>query len=186
MASTISAWSRLWRHIRGNDPFAASPLRRTPYLFVTLFIASSHFGFLALGKLLIAEKSEIMPAFPGLGFDLVVLLVFGARFWPILLAFYFEGAISRHTGWLPSCGIALASLARVLLAIALVRWVAAKKRFLGPFEDMAGIALAGVVATAFGAALGASCLAATGGIPGSSWALLFRRWWAVDALSLFT
>ncbi|HEY7388796.1 MAG TPA: MASE1 domain-containing protein, partial [Bryobacteraceae bacterium] len=186
MASTIPAWNRLWRHVRGNDPFAASSLRRTPYPVVTLFIAIVHFGFRALGKLLIVEKSQIMPAFPGLGFDLVTLLVFGTRYWPILLAFYFEGAISRHMAWLPSCGIAFASLARTFVTVALVRWIAGMKKFLGPFEDMTGIALAGVVATAIGGALGASCLAAAGGIPGSSWAVLFRRWWAVDALSLFT
>ena len=143
-------------------------------------------GFLALGKLLITEKSQIMPAFPGLGLDFGVLLVFGPRYWPILLAFYFEGAITQHVAWLPSCGIAFASLGRTFAAVVLVRWVAGMKKFLGPFEDMAGIALAGVVASAIGGVLGASCLAATGGIAGSSWAVVFRRWWAVDALSLFT
>src|SRR5579884_122621 len=180
MASTTPAWSRLWRHICGNDPFAASPLRRTPYLVVTLFIAIVHFGLLAASKLVIVEKSRILPPFPGLGFDFVVILVFGLRYWPILLALHFGGSLSWHLGWLRSCGVAFASLACTLLAVALVRWVAGVKRFLGPFEDMAGITLAGVVAAAIGGAVGASWVAAAGGIPGSSWAILFRRWWVVD------
>src|SRR5690242_5054436 len=121
MVSTTSGRNRLWRHIRRNDPFAASPLRQTPYLVVTLFIAIVHFGFAALGKFLIVEKSPIMPAFPGLGFDLTVLLVFGPRYWPILLAFYFRDAVSRYGAWLPSSGVAFASLTRTFVTVALVR-----------------------------------------------------------------
>src|SRR5690349_3494410 len=122
MAPTTPAWSRLWRHIRGNDPFAASLLRRTPYPVVTLLIAIVHFALSQVSKLVIAEKSQILPAFPGLGFDLVIILVFGLRYWPILLALPFAGSLSRHLGWLPSCAIASASLTRTLLAAALVRW----------------------------------------------------------------
>lgn len=175
----------MWRHIRGNDPFAASPLRRTPYLVVTLFIAIVHFGLLSASKLLIVEKSQILPPFPGLGFDFIVILVFGLRYWPILLALHLGSSFWRHLGWLQSCGIAFAGLACTLAAVALFRWIAGVKRFLGPFEDMAGITLAGVVATAIGGAVGASWVAAAGRIPGSSWAILFGRWWVVDAISLF-
>jgi len=186
MASTYPAWTRLWQNLRNNDPFAASPLRKAPYLVVAIFIAILHLVSLQAGNLVIARGPQALPAFPGFGLDLVIVLVFGPRYWPILLVAYFANSFWRQVPWLASCGLALASLIRTLLGAALVRWVSSMKKLVGPFEDLAGIALAAIVASAVGAAVGASCLAVAGGVPGSQWADTLRRWWIADVLGVFT
>jgi len=127
----------------------------------------------------------MIPAFPGYGLDLVIVLVFGPRYWPILLAGYFGTSLARHVPWLPSCGVAVAGLIRTLFGAVLVRWISGMKRRLGPFEDLAAIALAGVVATAVGALIGTTGLAAAGSVAASDWAIAFRRWWIADAIGVF-
>ena len=186
IAPTKLARSFLGQAFTLDDPFAASPFRRAPYWLVAGFIALIHLGFLGVGNLVLARGPQALPAFPGFGLDLVLILVFGPRYWPVLLAAYFANSAARHVGWFPSCGVAVAGLLRTLLGAAMVRWVSSRQKALGPFEDLAGISLAGVVATAVGAAIGASVLAAVGGVPAVPWTAAFRRWWIADALGLFT
>ncbi|MBZ5578774.1 MAG: PAS domain-containing protein [Acidobacteriia bacterium] len=185
MSSVYSAWIRLWQNWHNNDPFAASPLRKAPYFVVAVFIALLHLGLVPVGNLVLVRGPQALPAFPGLGVDLVIVLVFGPRYWPVLLASYFVNSLWRQVPWEASCGVALAGLIRTLLGAALVCRLSDKKKLLGPFEDIAGIALAGLIATAVGAVVGASCLAAGGGIAASQWAAACKRWWIADALSVF-
>jgi len=185
MSSMSRAWTRFFRTLSENDPFAASPFRKAPYLAAAAFLVLIHLGMLSAGNVVVAKGPQALPAFPGFGVDLVLILVLGPRYWPVLLAAYFAGSLWRQVPWLPSCGVAVAALARTLLGVGLVRWLSGKKRLLGPFEDLAGVGLAGLLATAVGAALGVSWLAATGGVPASEWAVALRRWWIADGLSAF-
>ena len=179
------AWTRLWRNWRFSDPFADFPQRRAPYAAVAALIAIAHVSIAPVANLAVAGGPQALPAPPGIGLDLVILLAFGPRYWPILLAAYFGTSLWRHLPWLPSCGVAVAGTTRTLLAVASVRWVSGMKRLLAPFEDLAGIALAGVVATAVGASLGVVCLAVTGSLPAPGGGLAFIRWWIADALAVF-
>src|SRR5579864_9124506 len=140
MLPILATWSDLWRRCRATDPFEASPLRRTPYLLVAVFIALAHLGSSWFGYLLLSGGAQVTPVFPEAGLDLVIALVFGPRYWPILLASYFASSVWRHVPWLPSCGVALAGLIRTLLAATLVRWVSGFRKTLGHFEDVAAIA----------------------------------------------
>jgi len=79
-------WIRLWQNLRNSDPFTASPLRKVPYPAVALSIAIVHLGLLPAGNLVLARSPQALPGFPGFGLDLVIVLVFGPRYWPILLA----------------------------------------------------------------------------------------------------
>ncbi|HJT86508.1 MAG TPA: ATP-binding protein [Bryobacteraceae bacterium] len=170
----------------GNDPFAASPFRKAPYVAVAASLAMVHLGLPLVGSILVARGPGEVPAFPGFGLDLVVLLVFGPRYWPVVLAAYFAGSLFRHVPLLPSCGVAVAALIRTLFGVALLRWSSGMKRLLGEFDDLVGVALAGLVASGLGAALGSASLVAGNGFTASGWAVAFARWWIADALGVFT
>ncbi len=182
----MAVWKWFRQSSSSRDPFAGGCFRRAPYLAVTVFIAVLHFILFSLSKVAIAGGPQALPAFPGAGVDLVLLLAFGGRYWPIFLATYYLMSLGHQVPWLPSCGVAAAALFRTLLGAAFLRRVSGFKKVLGPFEDIAGIFLAGVVATAAGAAAGAASMGAAGMFGSSEWGLVFRRWWIADVLGVFT
>jgi len=186
MSSLNAAWTRFWQSSRAHDGFAASRLRRTPYLVVAAFIAIAHLGSSWLGYLLLSGGSGVTPVFPEAALDLVIVLLFGFRYWPVLLAAYFATSLWRHTPWLPSCGVAMASLLRTMIAVLLVRWVSTMKTRLGHFEDLVAVVAAGAVAPGLAAAFGTACLVMGGRFPASQWAAVLSRWWVADALGILT
>jgi PAS domain S-box-containing protein len=186
MSSLNDGWTQLWRGSRAGDPFAEAPLRKTPYLVVALFIAIAHLASSWFGYLLLSGGVAVTPVFPEAGLDLVIVLVFGTRCWPVLLAAYFATSLWRHTPWLASCGVAAASLLRTMIAVLLVRWVSGMKNRLGHFEDLVGIAVAGAIAPGLEAAFGTACLVLGGRFPASQWATVLSRWWVADALGILT
>jgi len=186
MSSDDARWTQRWRSWRTSDPFAACSIRNAPYPVVAVFILLAHLGSSWLGYLLLSGGAETTPVFPEAGLDLVVVLLFGFRYWPVLLAAYFGTSLWRHTPWLPSCGVALASLLRTVIAVWLVRWISGMKNVLGHFEDLAGIAAAGAVAPGLAAAFGTVCLVLGGRFPASQWQAVFGRWWIADALGILT
>ena len=186
MASTTRAWNQWWQALRTSDPFAASPLRRVPPAAVIAAIAIFHAALFLGGDRIIARSSLVLPTFPGYGVDVVILLALGLRYWPILLAAYFGDSLAKHVPWAPSCGVAAAALIRTLFGAWLVRRACGLKKLLGPFEDLAGIGLAGAIPTLLGAALGAGVLSMAGAASHSSWTGTFEHWWIADALTAFT
>src|SRR5690348_9364962 len=81
------------RTVRTKDPFQNSRFRKAPYLAVALFIAIFHVGTLWFGNVLFSRGAQVMPAFRGFAVDLVIVLVFGTRYWPILLAVFFGSSM---------------------------------------------------------------------------------------------
>ena len=179
------AWTLLTRSLSDADQFADSRLRNLPYPVVTLFIALLHVGSSWLGYLLISGGAQVTPVFPEAGLDFVAILVFGPRYWPVLLASYFATSLWRHVLWAPSVGVALVSLLRTIGAARLYRWISERK-FLGNFIDLIGIAAAGTIAPGFAAGLGTLCLILGGRFPASQWGTVLSRWWIADALGTLT
>src|SRR6266550_435898 len=86
-----SIYRRLLGLSLGNDdtgPFSGSTLRKLPYAAVAIPLLIAHLALSQLGWILISG-GPLTPVWPSAGLDLVVLLVFGTRFWPALLAAYF-------------------------------------------------------------------------------------------------
>ncbi len=53
---------------------------------MAVLLAIAHLGCTKMGWLLIAGGTQVTPVWPEAGFDIVALLLFGTRYWPILLA----------------------------------------------------------------------------------------------------
>ena len=186
MSSVKDLWAQVTRSLRDNDLFAGASARKAPYLVVALFIAFAHVGSSWLGYLLLSGGAQVTPVFPEAGLDLVILLLFGTRYWPVLFAAYFATSLWRHVPWLPSLGVASASLLRTVVAVWLFRWISGMKKVLGHFVDLVGVTLAAAVAPKLGAALGTLCLIAGGRFPHSQWLQVFNRWWVADSLGIWT
>src|SRR5215831_8284752 len=95
-------WARLFFSRGDGDDFANSSARRAPYLLVALLLALLHLGSTWFGYLLISGGAQVTPVFPEAGLDLVVILLFGPRYWPILFAAYFASNLWRHVPWAPA------------------------------------------------------------------------------------
>ncbi len=173
------------RTVPTKDPFQNSRFRKAPYLGIALFIAIFHVGSLWFGNVLFSRGAQVMPAFRGFAVDLAIVLVFGTRYWPILLAVFFGSSMGKGVPWLPSCGLAVACTVRTVAAAWIFRRASNIKSRLGPFEDLAGIIGAGL-APGLAACFGAVCLIAAGKFPPSEWAAIVSQWWSSDALGMLT
>ena len=124
---------------------------------------------------------------PGAALDLVALLLFGVRYWPVLLAAYFVSYV--HAGgmtWFVALGMACANLVRTLSAVWLFRQVSRMKKSLGYFEDLAAITAAAVIPSALGGALSATLLALEQHITAAQWGAAAGRWWFFNTLATLT
>src|SRR5678815_2454918 len=112
---STSAHSSIYRRLLGKDdtsPFSSSALRKLPYAAIAIPLLIAHLGLSQLGWILIAG-GPLTPVWPPAGLDLVVLLIFGTRFWPVLLAAYFITDSSRSLAWAPALGMALLNLSLI-------------------------------------------------------------------------
>jgi PAS domain S-box-containing protein len=127
---------------------------------------------------------ELLPTFPGFAVDLVLILVFGAKYWPVLLAAYVESSLLKHISWPASSGIAVAALARDLAAVWFLRWLSGMRKRLGDFEDLVGVVTVAFIAPGLAAGIGTILLVASGKFPASRWAGVLSVWWIADALGV--
>jgi len=186
MPSITATCTELWRHARATDPFEHSRLRQCPYWVIAAFIGLAHLLSSWFGYLLLSGGAQVTPVFPEAGLDLVIVLVFGTRYWPVLLAAYFASSVWRHVPWLPSCGVAAAGLIRTFAAAWLVRLVASFKKIIGHFEDLVAIAMAPAAAPALASSFGTVCLILGHRFPAAQWTTVLSRWWISDALGILT
>jgi signal transduction histidine kinase/DNA-binding response OmpR family regulator/integral membrane sensor domain MASE1 len=184
-ASPELYWARI-RQIVCPDPsdaFANSRLSRAPYALVGICLALAHIGSSQLSYLLIREGTPMTPVWPEAGLDLVALLLFGNRVWPILLGAYFVSWGSR-SGISPLLALllAVAHLGRSLIAVWLFRRVSSMKRWWGQYDEVAAIVIAAFASPVLPAGFGTIGLILCGRFPAEQWNVVAGRWWLADAL----
>jgi len=188
MATSLhtSIYRGLGRGLLGNDDagsFSGSALRKLPYAAVAIPLLIAHWGLSQLGWTLISG-GPLTPVWPAAGLDLVVLLVFGIRFWPVLLAAYFITDSGRSLAWAPALGMALSNMLRVLASVWLFKAISSARKFLGHFDEVAAIAGTALLSPLASAGVGTAMLILVGRFPASQWGLVFSRWWVGDALGI--
>lgn len=84
--------------------FAGSSLRKISYPVVAILLVAVHLASSQASRLFIPGGPQVAPIWPEAGLDLAVLLVFGIRYWPVLLAAYFASSVQTGLGWGPRVG----------------------------------------------------------------------------------
>ena len=74
--------------------FGGSTARKLPYAVVAIPLFLAHLALSQLGWLLLSGTT-LTPVWPSAGLELAALLVFGPRFWPVLLAAMFVTTSGR-------------------------------------------------------------------------------------------
>ncbi len=170
-----------------EDSFSTSPLRRAPYPIIAALLAIAHLGCTKLGWLLIAGGAQVTPVWPEAGFDIVALLVFGSRYWPVLLAANFLGILQEGIPWLPSIGAAGAAIGRALAGVWLFAGVANLKSRVGHFLDLAAVGVASLLAPVVSTTFGTFTFFVTNSFPqGEGWQDVAWRYWVSDSLGIVT
>ncbi len=170
-----------------EDSFRASPLRQAPYAVVAVLLAIAHLGCTKLGWLLIAGGAQVTPVWPEAGFDIVALLLFGTRYWPVLLVANFAGILQEGIPWLPSSGAAVAAIGRALVGVWIFSAVARVKSWVGHFFDLAAVVLVSLIAPVVSTVLGTLAFEGTNVFPaGEHWTDVAGRYWVSDSLGIVT
>ena len=106
--------------------FSGSTVRKLPYATVAIPLFFAHLALSQLGWSLLSGTT-LTPVWPAAGLDLVVLLVFGPRFWPVLFAAYFMTTFGRAVTWAPDLGMSFANSLRPLIGVWLFNAISKKK-----------------------------------------------------------
>ena len=176
----MAMWLRglLWNEDGG--PFSSSRLRKLPYVTVAIPLFFVHVALAQLGWSLLSGAT-LVPVWPDAGLDLVALLLFGTRFWPVLLAAYLATTFARPMDWMVGWGISLANVFRTLVAVWLFKAISKKRNFLGLFEEVAAISGAAVLAPIVSSGI-CTIVLILGGKLHEPWVVFWSRWWIGDAL----
>jgi signal transduction histidine kinase/integral membrane sensor domain MASE1 len=191
-----NAWVRLRTKARyrklvswfdADGAFAGSPVRNAPYFVIATLLVLAHLGCTKIGWLLIAGGAQVTPVWPEAGFDIVALLLFGTRYWPVLLAANFLGILQEGIPWAPSVGAAIAATGRALAGVALFKPISRMKAFVGHFEDLVAVVSAGILAPVVSTTFGTLSFLAAGSFPpGEHWTDIASRYWVSDSLGIIT
>jgi signal transduction histidine kinase/integral membrane sensor domain MASE1 len=163
--------------------FSGSTVRKLPYATVAIPLLFIHLALSQLGWSLLSGAT-LTPVWPSAGLDVVVLLVFGTRFWPVLFVAYFVTTSGRSVAWAPALGMAFANSLRPLVGVWLFTAISKKRKFLGHFEEVAAIAGTALLSPLVPAAIGTGILILARTFPASQWNLVWSRWWIGDALGV--
>ena len=170
----------LWHDDEGL--FSGSPLRKLPYATVAIPLFLVHLGLAQLGWLLLFG-STLTPVWPSAGVDLVALLVFGPRFWPVLFAAYLT-SIHQHTPtWAAAFGTAFANCWLPLIGVWLFNTISRRKT-LGHFEEVAAITGTALLSPLVPTAAGTAILILGHTVPANQWQNLSLQWWISDVLGV--
>ncbi len=173
----------------GDGLFAGSSLRKISYPAVATLLLALHLASSQASRLFIPGGPQVAPIWPEAGLDLAALLVFGIRYWPVLLAAYFASSVETGLGWVPALSLAVAALARDLAGVWVFERVSKLTRSLDEFEDLIALVAAALVAPLFSASLGAVSLIHGGTFPafhspGPQWGAVAGRLWSAGALGV--
>src|SRR5260370_15104927 len=149
------------------------------YAAAVLMIAAVYFGAATLG-LGLADRSladEVTIVWPPTGIALVVILVFGYRYWPgIALGAFLANLFTNET--VPTAfGITIGNTLEGLLGAWLLRRVIRFENSLERLKDVVGlVVLAAGLSTMVSATIGATMLC-LGGKPWENFGRLWLTWW---------
>jgi signal transduction histidine kinase/integral membrane sensor domain MASE1 len=163
--------------------FSGSAVRDLPYAAVAIPLFLAHLALSQLGWLLLSGTT-LTPVWPSSGLDLVALLVFGPRFWPVLFASYFVTTSGRAVAWAPDLGMSLTNTLRALVGLWVFTAISKNKRFLGHFDEIAAIGGTALLSPLAPSAVGTAILILGGRFPASQWQVVSSRWWIGDALGI--
>ena len=163
--------------------FSGSAVRDLPYAAVAIPLLLAHLALSQLGWLLLSGTT-LTPIWPSSGLDLVALLVFGPRFWPVLFASYFVTTAGRAVAWGPDLGMSLTNTLRALMSLWVFTAISKNKRFLGHFDEVAAIGGTALLSPLAPSAVGTAILILGGRFPASQWQVVSSRWWIGDALGI--
>ncbi len=172
---------RLVLHDEGGL-FSGSAIRNLPYATVAVPLFFVHFALSQLGWSLLSGAT-LTPVWPAAGLDLVALLVFGPRFWPVLFAAYITTISGRAVAWAPAVGMAFANSLRPLIGVWLFHTIA-KRKALGHFEEVAAITGTAILSPLASTVVGTIILILGGTFKASQWQLVSSRWFIGDALGI--
>jgi len=170
----------LWQEEDGV--YSGSPLRNLPYATVAIPLFFVHLALAQLGWLLLFG-SALTPVWPSAGVDLVALLVFGPRFWPVLFAAYLTSIHGHTSTWVAAIGIAVANSWLPLTGVWLFNTIS-KGKALGRFKEVAAITGTALLSPLVPAAAGSAILILNHTVPASQWQSLSMQWWISDALGV--
>ncbi len=188
--SSEPAWTRLLRYLSlaesspGADSsyFGDSHTRNLPYLPLAAVLFAIHLGAVRLGYLLLDNSGQVTRVWTDAALGLVTLLLFGTRYWPVLLLAYLAGGLQRHLPWWPCLGVALAGVARTLAGVWIFRRFAKFKKQPGPFDDLATLGITALVSPLISATIGTASQILGGLVPPHRWAAAVGTWWVGDML----
>jgi signal transduction histidine kinase/integral membrane sensor domain MASE1 len=163
--------------------FSGSKIQKLPYAVVAIPLFFAHLALSQLGWSLLSGTT-LTPVWPSAGLDLVALLVFGPRFWPVLFAAYYVTTYGRGVTWAPDLGMSLANSLRALGGLWIFTAISKKGKSLGHFEEVAAIAGTALLSPLASAAVGTGILILGGTFPASQWEVVWSRWWIGDALGV--
>jgi len=172
---------RLFWHDEGGL-FSGSSVRNLPYFTVAIPLFFVHLALSQLGWLLLSG-STLTPVWPAAGLDLVVLLVFGPRYWPVLFAAYLTTIHGRSVTWAPDLGMSFANAMRAVIGVWVFNTISRRKA-LGHFEEVAAISGTALLSPILSTAMGTLFLILGHTFPASQWQLVSSRWFIGDALGI--
>jgi PAS domain S-box-containing protein len=160
-------------------------LSKLTYPAVNLGIAAVYFGAAKLGLSMadpnIAQQVTIV--WPPSGIALVVLLLFGFRFWPGIALGAFSANLLASENVLTAVGIATGNTLEGVLGAWLLRKLCRFDPSLERLKDVVGlIVLAAGISTIVGATIGTSCLCLEDGGKVPFYGRIWLIWWFGDAM----
>ena len=163
-----------------------SAATRLPYLATAAIVFAFNLVAVRTAYFFVDQSVQAVPFWPGAAAGLISLVLFGARYWPMLLLAYLAGGLQFHLGWAVAAGVSIAGVARTLVGVLIVRLVGTYRKQLGEFEDLAAVVAAGLLAPLVSAGLGGFLLLAAGKFSTADLAANLTRWWVADALGILT
>jgi PAS domain S-box-containing protein len=149
-------------------------------IIAAVYFAAAKLGF-SMADPSLAEQVTIV--WPPTGIALVVMLLFGYRFWPGVALGAFLANVTTNVPILTACGIALGNTLEGVIGAWLLRRVIPFDTTLERLKDVVAlVVLAAGISTTVSATIGATCLCLGGVKPWEFFGRIWLTWWFGDAM----
>jgi len=161
----------------------ASKVRSLPYAVGVAAIAAVYFVSAKLGFTLASVAEQVTAVWPPTGISLAVVLLFGYRVWPGILAGAFVANLTTNEPPAVAGVIALGNTLEALTGAWVLRRLLGFDNSLERIRDVVGlVVLAAAASTTVSATIGATTLCLAGMQPWSAYRVLWSEWWLGDAM----